>query len=98
MDQQAVIRRLNREKASLRALGIKRLSLFGSTARGDASPASDIDLAVTLDEEARIDLFRFAALSEQVSRILGARADLIVEPARNPRMQAEIDRDRVRVY
>lgn len=98
MDCQTAINRLKSNKAALQALGLKRISLFGSTARGDAAPASDIDLAVTLDEKARIDLFRFAAMSERVSRMLGARVDLIVEPARNPRMQAEIDRDRVRVY
>lgn len=75
-----------------------RLSLFGSTARGDAGPASDIDLAATFSAEARIDLFRFAALSEQIAGWIGARIDLVAEPARNPRMQAEIDRDRVRVF
>jgi uncharacterized protein len=98
MDRQSVIRRLSDNKAALKAIGLKRVSLFGSTARNDASPDSDVDLAVTLDETARIDLFRFAAMSEELSRLLGARVDMIVEPARNPRMQTEIDRDRVRVY
>jgi uncharacterized protein len=98
MDAQTVIQRLSRNKPGLQALGLKRLSLFGSTARGEATPASDIDLAVTLGEGARIDLFRFAAISEQLSRLLDAKVDLVVEPARNPRMQGEIDRDRLRVF
>jgi len=98
MDRQAIIRRLESNKASLQALGLLRMSLFGSTARGDASAASDVDLAVTLDEGARIDLFRFAAISEQLSRMLDAKVDVIVEPARNARLQAAIDRDRLRVY
>lgn len=98
MDQQTVIDRLNGNKASLQALGLAHLSLFGSTARGEASPDSDVDLAVTLDEDAGIDLFRFAAISEQLSRMLDAKVDLVVEPARNARMQAQIDRDRLRVY
>ena len=98
MDRQSVIDRLNGNKANLKALGLAGLSLFGSTARGQASASSDVDLAVTLDESAKIDLFRLAAISEQVSRLLGSKVDLIVEPARNPRMQAQIDRDRLRVY
>lgn len=98
MDRQSVIDRLNSNKASLKALGLTQLSIFGSTARGQASAASDIDLAVTLDEFAQIDLFRFAAISEQLTRLLGSRVDLVVEPARNPRMQAQIDQDRLRVY
>ena len=84
--------------ASLQALGLKRLSLFGSLARDDTHAGSDVDLAVTLDDQADIDLFRFAAISEQVGRMLDLPVDLIVEPARNPRMQAQIDRDRLRVY
>ena len=98
MDRQAVIHRLSRNKRGLQALGLKQLSLFGSTARGDAGPASDVDLAVTLDEDARIDLFRFAALSEQFSKMLDAKVDLVIEPARNPHFQREIDRDRLRVF
>ena len=98
MDRQTVIDRLKRNQANLKALGLARLSLFGSTARGQASATSDIDLAVTLDKDAKIDLFRFAAITEQLTRLLGTQVDLIVEPARNPRMQAQIDQDRLRVY
>ncbi len=98
MDVQAVIRRLSGSKESLQALGLQHISLFGSTARGEAMAASDVDLAVTLDDGAGIDLFRFAAISEQVSRLLDVRVDMVVEPSRNPRMQAQIDRDRLRVF
>lgn len=98
MDRQTALDRITRQKPALQAMGLKRVSLFGSTARGEAAEASDLDLAVTLDEAQAIDLFRFAAMSERVSHLLGAQVDLIVEPARNPRMQAEIDRDRVRAY
>ena len=98
MDRQTVIDRLKRNQARLEALGLARVSLFGSTARGQAAAESDVDLAVTLDEAAGIDLFRFAAISEQVRRLLSSPVDLVVEPARNARIQAEIDRDRLRVY
>jgi predicted nucleotidyltransferase len=98
MDRQAIVRRLSGDKAQLQALGLKRLSLFGSTARGEASASSDVDIAVTLDEAAHIDLFRFAAISQRLSQMLGAPVDLVAEPVRSSRMQAEIDRDRLRVY
>ena len=56
MEREAAIARLERNKASQCALRLARLSLFGSTARGEASPESDVDLAVTLDRAAGIDL------------------------------------------
>lgn len=98
MNRHAIVHRLKDNQRQLQALGLKRLSLFGSTARGEARADSDVDLAVTLDEEAGVDLFRFAAIAEQVSRMLGARADLVIEPARNARLQALIERDRLRVF
>ncbi len=98
MQRQLVIDRLKGNQQSLQALGLAHLSLFGSTARGEAHASSDIDLAVTLDESAGIDLFRFAAISDEVARLLGAPIDMIIEPARSARMQAQIDRDRLRVY
>jgi predicted nucleotidyltransferase len=98
MDRQTIIRRLKANQRHLEALGLKRLSLFGSVARGDAGARSDVDLAVVLDDRAGIDLFRFAAISEQIGRMLGMPVDLVVEPARSRRMQAQIERDRLRVY
>jgi uncharacterized protein len=98
VNPQELIERLKGNRASLQALGLRRMSLFGSTARGEASLGSDVDLAVMLDEGARIDLFRFAAISHRLSLLLDAKVDLVVEPARSARMQAEIDRDRLRVY
>jgi uncharacterized protein len=98
MDRHDIIAQLKKNRATLQALGLKRMSLFGSTARGEASQESDVDLAVTLDKNAKIDLFRFAAISEQLSLLLNTHVDLVVEPARNPRMQAMIERDRLRVY
>lgn len=98
MDRQTAIDCLKRNQPRLEAMGLARVSLFGSTARGQAKAGSDVDLAVTLDESAGIDLFRFAAISEQVRKLLGAPVDLVVEPARNARIQSEINRDRLRVY
>lgn len=96
--REVVIRRLRRHQGALQALGLRELSLFGSTARGEAAASSDVDLATVLDDKAQIDLFRFAAISERLTEMLGTGVDLVAEPARNARMQAEIDRDRVRVF
>jgi hypothetical protein len=52
-----VLATLRVHEAEWRAAGIRRLSLFGSVARGDAGPDSDVDLVVQLDREAHVDLF-----------------------------------------
>ena len=56
MDKQTAIARLKAHEAELRAMGVVSLSLFGSTARGDARSDSDVDVAVTIDDAARMEL------------------------------------------
>ena len=50
MSREAVIATLRAYEPELRAAGIVRLSLFGSTERGEACPGSDIDLRATFDQ------------------------------------------------
>lgn len=98
METAEALSRLRAREADLRRLGIARLSLFGSTARGEAGPRSDVDLAATFAPEARVGFFKYAVIADALEGILGIAVDLVGEPARKARMQAEIDRDRVHVF
>ena len=89
-----VIATLRAHEAELRRAGIRRLSLFGSVARGDAEAGSDIDLAAEFDPAVRMDLFRLIALGRGLSELPGHRVDLLPEPVEKPRLRANIDRDR----
>ncbi|MGK6321790.1 nucleotidyltransferase family protein [Sphingomonas sp. DT-51] len=91
---------LRAREQELRALGIRTLSLFGSTARDEAGEQSDLDLAAAIDYDTvhAAGPFAFFGLSDTIAGMIGRRVDLVTEPARKPALQAEIDRDRVRVY
>ncbi len=89
-----VIAALRAHEAELRDAGVRRLSLFGSVARGDEHADSDVDLAAEFDPGARMDLFRLAALERRVAEIVGRRVDLMPEPTEKPRLRANIERDR----
>lgn len=98
MDKATAIARLKAHEAELRALGVERLSLFGSTARGEEGPNSDVDLAARFASEAKIGGFAFVAIADRIEAILRTKVDLVAEPARKARMQQQIDRDRVCVF
>jgi len=98
MDRQTALDRLRRREPELRALGVSGLSLFGSVARNEAGPASDVDVAVTLDPGRSIGLFALAGIGAALTDAVGAKADLVTEPVRRPRLAAEIERDRIRVF
>jgi predicted nucleotidyltransferase len=98
MDRDAVLERLRAHEAELKAMGVARLSLFGSVARGEARPDSDVDLAAEFDRGRPFGMFQFAALEGRLRDLMGLPVDLVGEPARKPRMQKAIDRDRVRAF
>jgi predicted nucleotidyltransferase len=98
VDRSTTLKRLKEHEAELRAMGVIALSLFGSVARDEAGPESDVDVAVRLDHARGLDLLDFAEINLRLSDLLGATVDLISEPARKPRFQAEIDRDRVHAF
>ena len=80
------------------AAGIRRLSLFGSVARGDDAAESDVDLAAELDPAAGIDLVSLIGLERRLGEMLGRPVDLLPEPVEKPRLRATIERDRLRAF
>lgn len=98
MNKIEAIRRLRLHEAELRALGVARLSLFGSVARGEECSASDVDIAIAFAPDARAGLLRWARVAGRLEEAMGSKVDMISEPARQSRFQAAIDRDRVVVF
>ncbi|MEX2261272.1 MAG: nucleotidyltransferase domain-containing protein [Bryobacteraceae bacterium] len=87
MDSETVIARLRAHERELREAGILRLSVFGSVARGEAGPNSDVDLIAQFDKTRRLTLFDVAGLESRLSEILGvgvelAPEDMLLEPVR----------------
>jgi len=93
-----VIASLQAHASELRAAGIRHLALFGSVARGEAGPDSDIDLVVELDREAHITLIGLCGLELRLGELLGHKVDLLPEPIRKPRLRSNVDRDRCDVF
>ena len=90
-----VIATLRAHEAELRQAGIRRLSLFGSVARGDAEADNDVDLVAEFDPAARMDLIRLVGLERRISDTLGRRVEILPEPIENPRLRANVERDRL---
>jgi len=93
-----IIATLRAHEGELRQAGIRRLSLFGSPARGEADDQSDIDLAVELDPDARIGLFRLTSIERRLRQILGREVDLLPEPVEKSRLQSHLDQERLPAF
>jgi len=79
---------------------IRRLELFGSAARGELRPDSDIDLLVEFEEAAAPSLWDAQQLQAELSRLLGGRRVDIAPPEimRNPYRRKTIERDAQVLY
>jgi hypothetical protein len=63
---------------------VKELAVFGSAARGEMRPDSDIDLLVDFLPGARVGLLELSAMMREFSHLVGRRVDLAVKPALKP--------------
>lgn len=52
---------------------VKELSLFGSAARGEMGPASDVDIMVEFEPGVRVGLIRFESLVEELESLAERR-------------------------
>jgi len=78
---------------------IRELALFGSAARGEMRPDSDIDVMVAFAPEAEWSLWDFAEMREQLKTLLGREVDVVERGTiRNPFRRRSIMRDLTILY
>ena len=79
MDRERVLATPREHEAELKTAGIVRLSLFGSVARDEAKPESDVDLIAAFDATRR-SLPDRVRLENRLADLLGAKVDLAPAP------------------
>jgi predicted nucleotidyltransferase len=98
MDREQVIRALRAHEKELNDASVVRLSLFGSTARGEASPDSDVDLLAAFDRSRKLSLLDVAGIQMKLSRLVGCEVDLSEEGTLKPRVRSRVEPEAVRAF
>ena len=88
MRREEALRRLAEHRDELAAMGAGSLSLFGSVARDEAGPDSDIDILIELSRP--MGLFGLAAIQLRLEEILGRRVELMTRNGMAERYRARI--------
>jgi len=68
--------------------GARRVRIFGSTARGQTSPTSDLDILV--DMEVTRSLLDIVAIKQDLEDMLGCKVDVVTESALSPYIRQEV--------
>ena len=72
--------------------------LFGSFARGEETPLSDVDILVQYDEKARVSLLKLASMSNHLESILDRQVDIVPEKCLRSRVAQSINQDKILIY
>jgi predicted nucleotidyltransferase len=76
-----------------RRFGARNVRVFGSRARGDASPASDVDLLVEMEPER--SLLDLIGLEQELRGVLGVEIDVLTPDSISPYLRDQIEREAV---
>jgi predicted nucleotidyltransferase len=79
-------------------MGATALYLFGSTARDEAQPASDLDLFIDYDESSRFSLLDLVGMKQAIEGELGVKIDIATRNSLHPRLKDEIENSAIRVF
>jgi hypothetical protein len=77
MNRQDAIAILLAHRDDLRARGVRRAALFGSVARGEARPDSDLDILIELDPDAQITIFDYAGIKHYIAELFTGPVDVV---------------------
>jgi predicted nucleotidyltransferase len=85
--REAVLQQLEENREKIRSFGVKRLGLFGSCARGEASAKSDLDFVVEFSQKS---FDAYMDLKDFLEGLFGCPVDLVVSNTIKPRLRKPI--------
>jgi uncharacterized protein len=93
-----VLRTLRTHENDLKLLGASHAAVFGSVARGEAKPSSDIDVLVDLDPAMPMGVFQYARLKLYINEILDGAGDVVNRKTLKPLLRDHILNDAVDAF
>ena len=86
-DKTLVLQRIRENREKIKKFGVIKLSLFGSTARGEQHPGSDLDFVVEFQHKS---FDAYMGLKECLEELFGCRVDLVLSDSIKPRLRSRI--------
>ncbi len=98
MNREQIIETLRANENDLRRRGVLHVALFGSVARAEAKPTSDIDLMIELEPEAPIGLFEYVEITQYLGDLFPNRVDVVNSRKLKPLVRPQAERDAIYAF
>ena len=98
MNKEQVIATLRAHERELRHRGVLHAALFGSVARGEEKPDSDIDILIELEPEAPIGLFEYVGIEQYLGDVLQGPVDVANREGLKAFVRPSAERDAIYAF
>lgn len=98
MNSAEVIATLRKNEAALRARGVAHAALFGSLARGDDRPGSDIDIMIEIEPGAVEDIYSYVGLKRYIADLFAEPADVIDRSSLKPHIRSPAETEAIYAF
>lgn len=98
MQKHELISTLKALRPQLEAEGVRHLALFGSRARGDNRPDSDIDLLVEVPEDSHFSILNLIGVEHIVGDTTGLPANAVMRRSLRDKFRASIEPDILEIF
>ena len=98
MTREQVINRLREREADLRQRGVVHAALFGSFARNEQRPDSDIDILVDLDPKTVVTIMDYVGVKEFIEELFGGNVDVVSREGLKPLVRPRAIADSIRAF
>ncbi len=98
MNRQQILAKLRENEPALRARGVRHAALFGSRARGDDRPDSDIDIMLEFDPAAHVTVFNYAGLKDYIAGLFDGPVDVVNRDGLKPYVRPAATTDAVYAF
>ena len=98
MNREQVIATLRDHEQEPRQRGVLHAALFGSVARGDTKPGSDIDILIEIEPDAPVGVFEYVGITQYLAGLFPGRVDVANRKGLKALVRPGVERDAIYAF
>jgi predicted nucleotidyltransferase len=98
MNTKDALATLRRHENDLRARGIRHAAVFGSVARGENRPESDVDIMIDIEPDAHVTVFDYVGLKEYIAGLFDGPVDVVSRDGLKPHVRPAATADAIYAF